>query len=138
MRSLIALIITCCCLRASAQTEAYKRFLTLIKNQGEVLVADKKLYLAKGETGSANWKVSYLEEYTVYCWGDDQDVTDADIYVYDNNGKVIVKDTETEILAIAHFEVDDDATIKVVGKNSGSSSPSYRAPFYIMLCKKKD
>ncbi|MES2430665.1 MAG: hypothetical protein V4556_06975 [Bacteroidota bacterium] len=127
-----------CIFSASAQTQAYKNFLKIIKNQKQVLVKEKNLYLAKGETGYAIWPASYLEDYTVYCWGEDGDVTDADVYVYDSTGSVIVKDTKNEILGIVHFTVEDFENIKVVGKNSGSTNPTYKALFHIMLCIKEE
>ncbi len=127
-----------CAFSASAQTAAYTAFLKLIKNQGQILVKEKKLYLAKGQTDYAIWPASYLEDYTVYCWGEDSDVTDADVYVYDSNQKLISKDIENEVLGVTSFVVEDFGNIKVIGKNSGSNNPNHKAFFHIMLCVKDE
>ena len=121
---------------ASAQTDAYKAFMKLIKKQGEVLVSEKKLRLAKGETDYAIWKVKASESYTIYCWGEDEDVTDADVMIYNLEKELLSKDDSNELLAITHVELDEDGNIKVVGKNSGSNNPSYQSLFHIMLCRK--
>jgi len=121
---------------ASAQTDAYRAFMNLINKQDEVLVSAKKIRLAKGETDYAIWKVKAGEEYTIYCWGEDEDITDADVMIYSMEKELLAKDVSNELLAIAHVEADEDGNIKVVGKNSGSNNPGYQSLFHIMLCRK--
>ena len=92
-------------------------------------------YIFKEGEYAEYWKPFYVGiSYAIVAYTDDPGVQDIDVYLYDTDGSVLVKDTEQATFAIVYYRPYVSRRMRVVIENYDSSSKyrSYNCKFIIL------
>lgn len=123
----ITLVLLCTTMFAFSQSgsAAYHEVLSLLKDKGYSISTEQVADLKQGET-AYHFKTFYQNlDYVIVAMSDDDDVTDVDIYLYEQNGDEYTKDTDTKNLAVVKMSPLVTRDMKIVIKNYASNSPNY-------------
>lgn len=124
--------------QASAQkSEYYQERIKNLKNLGYAICDEYNVKIEQGETGFA-WRTFESDvSYRVVGFSDDADVTDVDLYLYDDDGELYKKDDDNEDIAIVEFQPwSSTRKMKVVIKNVSSRTPNDESYCYFLIgCK---
>ena len=106
-------------------TSDYNEVLSLLKDKGYTISTEQVADLKQGET-AYHFKTFYNNlDYVIVAMSDDDDVSDVDIYLYEDNGDEYTKDTDTKNVAVVKMSPLVTREMKIVIKNYASNSPNY-------------
>lgn len=124
--------------QATAQrSEYYRERVKNLTNLDYTICDEYNVKIEQGETGYAYRKFESDVSYRIVAFSDDADVTDVDLYVYDDDGELYKKDDDSEDIAIVEFKPwSGTREFKVVVKNVKSSTPNDESYVYFLIgCK---
>jgi hypothetical protein len=109
-----------------SQSCKYNDYLEVLRNKGYSISKEIKVSLSEDETGYY-WKTFAKGlDYIIVAASDDEDVSDVDLYLYDDDGSTLkVKDTDVSSLAVVSFTPNYERSMKIIVKNYKSSTPSF-------------
>lgn len=95
-----------------------------IRNDGLSISKEIDIYLSEGETYS--FRKTFYEDnsYLIVAFSDEYGVDDIDIFLYDEDGTLLEKDTSTDDIAVVDYSPWVSREMRVVVKNYDSSSTS--------------
>lgn len=106
------------------QTKAYKDLLKSTAENGWKFYTDKEFFLKQGENGSINITLPGNRQYKIFAVCEYSEVTDVDCWAYNEEGELIVKDTEVHRMAIVNITRETEGKVKIVMKNIKSTIPN--------------
>jgi len=110
---------------AQSGSSEYRQVLALLKDKGYSISTEQVADLKQGET-AYHFKTFYKNlDYVIVAMSDDDDVSDVDVYLYEEDGDEYTKDTDTKNVAVVKMSPLVTRDMKVVIKNYASSSPNY-------------
>ena len=124
--------------QASAQkSEYYNERVKNLKNLGYAICDEYNVKVEQGETGYAYRSFESDVSYRIVAFSDDADVSDVDLYLYDDDGELYKKDDDQEDIAIVEFQPwSGTRKFKVVVKNVKSRTPNDESYIYFLIgCK---
>src|SRR3569833_128362 len=84
---------------AQSGSSEYRQVLALLKDKGYSISTEQVADLKQGET-AYHFKTFYKNlDYVIVAMSDDDDVTDVDVYLYEEDGDEYTKDTDTKNVA---------------------------------------
>jgi len=104
-----------------------------LKKEGYSISTEQYAYLSEGEMAGHTKTFYSGTEYAIIAYTEDYGVKDIDVYLYDDDGSVLVKDIETERFAIIEYKPYISREMRAVIKNyeSESSIKEYKCKFII-------
>lgn len=110
-----------------AEVKAY------LKKKGYSISTEQYAYLSKGEKAGHTKKFYSGLTYAIIAYSEEYGVKDIDIYLYDDDGSVLVKDTDSQKLAVVTYAPYVSRDMRVVVKNyeSESSVKDYKCKIII-------
>jgi hypothetical protein len=100
----------------------YKEVISMLKADGYNISNEYYATLKEGET-AYNFKTFYgYTNYIIVAISNDLNVSDLDLYVY-NNGSLYAKDDKSDEIAVTHIYTYVSKYMKVVVKNAASDTP---------------
>ena len=119
-----------------AQGPLYKEMKALLKSEGYTISEEYYSDLAEGAF-FYNTKMFYTDNhYLIVALSDDADVQDVDLYLYEEDGSEYEKDTDTDAMAVIHFEPVVGRTMKMSVKNYDSDTPNYESRCWLIVAFK--
>jgi hypothetical protein len=114
----------------------YRQVLSLLKDKGYSISTEQVADLKQGET-AYHFKTFYKNlDYVIVAMSDDDDVTDVDVYLYEEDGDEYTKDTDTKNVAVVKMSPLLTRDMKVVIKNYASNSPNYASKCRFVIAYK--
>lgn len=104
-----------------------------IRNNGLDISIERYAYLSKGEQ-AYEYKTFYAgNTYAIIAYTSAYDVRDIDIYLYDDDGSLVVKDTKTDKTAVLIYRCYVTRRMRIVLENydSRSSTTNYKCKFVV-------
>jgi hypothetical protein len=116
-----------------SQTTDYREYVAYLKQNGYSISAELYADLKQGASATHTKYFSSGLHYIIVACSDDGEVRDLDIYVYDNDGNVYVKDTKASSFAVVDMTLMFSRNMEVAIKNYSSNYPNYssRCRFFI-------
>jgi len=94
----------------------------LLKEKGYSISKELFSDLAEGETAYYTKTFYAGTNYAIIAYSEEYGVSDIDIYLYDDDGSVLVKDTDSDQSALVEYSPYVSREMKVVIKNYNSES----------------
>jgi len=117
------IVISICSFAQPAQSDAYRSKKYWAVEHGYTINQDKYGYIVKGDYIYESYTFYAGTTYLIYAMSEDDDVTDVDIYLYNTNGSIYIKDSTKDSDAAVVFTPDYNIVLKVVVKNYISYDP---------------
>lgn len=103
----------------------------MMRNKGYSISSEQYQYLERGETARYTKTFYAGTEYVIVAYSESSGVYDIDLTLYDDDGSVLTKDTDTSSTAIIQYLPRFTRNMRVVMKNYNSGSRSYQCEFII-------
>jgi hypothetical protein len=114
-------------LQSFAQSDRYLEGVKKIEKLGYTIADEMNVNISESMTGYSYRHFYGSLNYVVFAISEDKDVTDLDVYVYDEDGEVIEKDADESDMAVISFNTGRDMEGKIVIKNYKSNDPDYKS-----------
>jgi len=127
---IIAIIAFSFSLKVSAQQAEIRQ---KMEDMGYTWLTTQYAYLSQGNT-AYNYRTLYAyNNYVVVAYATETGVTDMDVYLYDNDGSMLAKDTETDKVAVLEYKPYSTREMKIVMKNYNAycSTCEYKCEFML-------
>ena len=111
--------------KSFAQSEIYLKELRVLRSYGYTIGDEEKVNCVEGGTGYYYHTFSQGLSYIIVGCSDDENVSDVDLFLYDDDGNELKRDADTSKLAILSFVPNYDVRLKVVIKNYKSATPYF-------------
>ncbi len=104
-----------------------------LRKEGYSISTEQYAYLSKGEKAGHTKTFYDGTQYAIVAYSENSDVKDVDIYLYDEDGSLLVKDTDSDTFAIISYTPYTTREMRAVIKNydSYSSTKEYKCEFII-------
>lgn len=111
-------------------SQSYSSYKNYIVSNNYTILADKYEYITEGSY-IYSYKIFYAgHKYIILATSDDTDVRDIDLYLYNPDGTIFMKDNDDSNLALIQFIPAYTLEMKIAVFNIKSYTPSYSS-----LCK---
>ena len=89
----------------------------LLRKGGYTISTEQYAMLSRGESAYHNKTFYSATEYIVVVYSEEDEVKDIDVYLYDNDGSLLVKDTDANAFAIIEYSPYLSREMQIVFKN---------------------
>ncbi len=113
--------------KIGAELKAY------LRKEGYSISTEQYAYLSKGGKAGHTKKFYDGTDYAIIAYSEESGVKDIDIYLYDEDGSLLVKDTDSKKIAIVTYSPYTTREMRAVIKNydCSSSTKKYDCKFII-------
>ncbi len=106
------------------QNRRYNEYSGWLRNNGYTIKEDKYVEVSEGNSGYIYRTFYTNTTYKILAFADDDDVTDVDLYLFEN-GEEYDKDIKASSIAQLDFSPTYEREMKVRFKNTKAKYPSY-------------
>lgn len=136
MKNLLIILFVSVASSVIGQVTKEKEVKAWLRSEGYTIATEQYANITKGNT-AYYWKsFSAGTEYKVIGWSEDNDVTDIDLYIYEEDDELYASDTKVDALPEIEFELLFSRDLKVVIKNTTSSTPNYESKISFIIAYK--
>lgn len=121
-KTIITLAVLLSTITAAISQNTGREIKAYLRQEGFSISTEQYANLSEGETARYFKNFYSGTDYAIIAYSEESGVQDIDVYLYDDDGSLIVKDTDTKDIAIITYSPYVTRQMKVVIKNYNSTS----------------